>query len=73
MTNKEYIRVTAQLAVLRDVMADGYQGKTIDNIVQQLESVRNEYVKKMSHEWREEDRVRPDNPADSQYNGLLHL
>lgn len=50
MTNKEYIRVTAQLAVLRDVMADGYQGKTIDNIVQQLESVRNEYIKKMSHE-----------------------
>ena len=42
--------MTAQLAVLRDIIADGYQGKTIDNVVQQLESVRNEYVKKMSHE-----------------------
>lgn len=50
MTNKEYIRITAQLAVLRDIIADGYAHKTIENIVQQLESVRNEYEKHTHHE-----------------------
>lgn len=50
MTNKEYIRVTAQLAVLRDVMADGFGGKTIDNVVQQLESQRKYYTSTLSHE-----------------------
>lgn len=50
MSNKEYIRVTAQLAVLRDVMADGFCGKTIDNVVQQLESQRKYYTSTLSHE-----------------------
>ena len=37
MTNKEYIRVTAQLAVLEDIRRD-YAYKTIENIIQQLQS-----------------------------------
>lgn len=39
------IRITAQLAVLRDVVADGYGGHTIDNIIKQLESRQKELLK----------------------------
>lgn len=39
------IRITAQLAVLRDVVADGYGGHTIDNIIEQLESRQKELLK----------------------------
>lgn len=45
MTNKDYVRITAQIAVLRDIIADGYGGKTIENIVQQLESRKKEAEK----------------------------
>lgn len=37
MTNYEYIRLTAQIAVLKEVAID-YSGQTIDNIINQLES-----------------------------------
>lgn len=36
-TNGDYIRMKAQIAVLKEVMID-YQGKTIDNIIQQMEA-----------------------------------
>ena len=36
MTNSDYIRLLAQIAVLKDIAID-YTGKTIDNIIQQLE------------------------------------
>lgn len=37
MTNSEYIRLTAQIAVQKEVAID-YSGQTIDNIINQLES-----------------------------------
>ncbi len=36
-TNGDYIRMKAQIAVLREVSLD-YKGKTIDNIIQQMEA-----------------------------------
>lgn len=36
-TNSDYIRTKAQIAVLKEVSLD-YQGKTIDNIIQQMEA-----------------------------------
>ena len=36
MTNGDYIRLKAQIAVLKEIAID-YSGKTIDNIIQQLE------------------------------------
>jgi len=44
MTNLDYTRLTAQLAVLKEVAMD-YPGKTIDNIIQQMESRRKEVMK----------------------------
>lgn len=46
MTNREYIRIVAQIAVLTDIIADGYGGHTVENVVQQLESRKNEAGKK---------------------------
>jgi len=37
MTQAEYIRLKAQIAVLKEIAID-YSGKTIDNIIQQMES-----------------------------------
>lgn len=37
MTQAEYIRLKAQIAVLKEIALD-YSGKTIDNIIQQMES-----------------------------------
>lgn len=37
MTNSEYIRLTTQIAVLKEVTID-YSGQTIDNIINQLEA-----------------------------------
>lgn len=37
MTNSEHIRLTAQIAVLKEVAID-YSGQTIDNIINQLEA-----------------------------------
>ena len=37
MTVREYIRLKAQVAVLKDIAMD-YPGKTIENIIVQMES-----------------------------------
>lgn len=37
----DYIRLTAQIAVLEEIALD-YSGKTIDNIIQQLEAIKKE-------------------------------
>lgn len=37
----DYIRLTAQIAVLKEVAVD-YSGKTIGNIIQQLEAIKKE-------------------------------
>lgn len=37
MTNSDYIRLVAQIAVLKEIAIE-YSGKTIDNIIQQLEA-----------------------------------
>ena len=37
MTIEEYVRLIAQIAILKDVQAD-YQGQTIDNIIRQMEA-----------------------------------
>ena len=37
----DYIRLTAQIAVLKEIAVD-YGGKTIDNIIQQLEAIKKE-------------------------------
>lgn len=37
----DYIRLTAQIAVLEEITVD-YSGKTIENIIQQLEAIKKE-------------------------------
>ena len=41
MKQADYIRLTAQIAVLKEIAVD-YSGKTIDNIIQQLEAIQKE-------------------------------
>lgn len=41
MTVAEYIRLVAQIAILKEI-AEEYPGKTIENIIAQLEARRNE-------------------------------
>ncbi len=41
MKQADYIRLTAQIAVLKEIAAD-YSGKIIDNIIQQLEAIKKE-------------------------------
>ena len=41
MTQGEYIRLVAQIAVLREI-AEEYPGKTIDNIIVQMEARKKE-------------------------------
>ena len=41
MTTSEYTRLEAQIAVLREV-AEDYPGKTVENIIAQLEARRKE-------------------------------
>ena len=41
MKQADYIRLTAQIAVLKEIAVD-YSGKTIGNIIQQLESIKKE-------------------------------
>ena len=41
MTVAEYIRLVAKIAVLKEV-AEEYHGKTIENIIVQMEAVKNE-------------------------------
>lgn len=41
MTVGEYARLNAKIAVLKEIAID-YSGKTIDNVIQQLEAIRDE-------------------------------
>ena len=41
MTAAEYIRLVAQIAVLKEIAVD-YPGKTIENIIAQLEAIKEE-------------------------------
>ena len=41
MTVGEYARLNAKIAVLKEI-AINYSGKTIDNVIQQLEAIREE-------------------------------
>ena len=41
MKQADYIRLTAQIAVLKEIAVD-YSSKTIDNIKQQLEAIKKE-------------------------------
>lgn len=39
MTVGEYVRLNAKIAVLKEIAID-YSGKTIDDVIQQLEAIR---------------------------------
>ena len=41
MKQADYIRLTAQIAVLKEIAVD-YSDKTIGNIIQQLEAIKKE-------------------------------
>ena len=41
MTREEYLRLSVHIAMLKDI-AEEYPGKTIENIIAQLEARRNE-------------------------------
>ena len=41
MTVGEYARLNAKIALLKEIAIE-YSGKTIDNVIQQLEAVREE-------------------------------
>lgn len=41
MTVGEYARLNAKIAALKEIAID-YGGKTIDNVIQQLEAIREE-------------------------------
>lgn len=41
MKQADYIILTARIAVLKEIALD-YSGKTIDNIIQQLEAIKKE-------------------------------
>lgn len=41
MKQADYIRLTAQIAILKEIAVD-YSGKTIDNIIRQLEAIKKE-------------------------------
>ena len=44
MTVSEYIRLVAQIAILKEI-AEEYPGKTIENVIAQMEARRNELNK----------------------------
>ena len=44
MEVSDRFRLTSQLAILQEIAAD-YQGKTIDNIIQQMEARLDEIIK----------------------------
>ena len=41
MTREEYLRLSVHIAMLKDI-AEEYPGKTIENIIAQMEARRNE-------------------------------
>ena len=44
MTNAEYIRLLAKISVLQEIALE-YPHKTIDNIIQQMETIKKEIDK----------------------------
>ncbi len=44
MTQEEYTRLNERLAVLKEVQTE-YPGRTIENIIQQMESIKKEIIK----------------------------
>ncbi len=44
MTQEEYTSLTERLAVLKEVQTE-YPGRTIENIIQQMESIKKEIIK----------------------------
>lgn len=48
MTVAEYIRLVANIAVLKEV-AEEYSGKTIDNIIAQMELIKNEIQERQAN------------------------
>lgn len=62
MKQADYSRLTAQIAVLKEIAVD-YSGKTIGNIIQQLEAIKKEV---------EHDQSRRYNSASIQGNTLTH-
>ena len=48
MTVSEYIRLVAKIAVLKEV-AEEYSGKTIDNIIAQMELIKNEIQERQAN------------------------
>ena len=44
MTREEYLRLSVHIAMLEDI-AEDYPGKTIENIIQQLEARKREVEK----------------------------
>lgn len=62
MKQADYIRLTAHISVLKEIAVD-YSGKTIDNIIQKLEAIKNE----VKH-----DQSRRYNSASIQGNTLTH-
>ena len=46
MTKEDYLRLSVHIAMLEDI-AEDYPGKTIENIIQQLEARKREVEKKM--------------------------
>ena len=49
MTIGDYVRLDAQIAILKEIQAD-YQGQTIDNIIRQIEARVNHVKKGMGFE-----------------------
>ena len=45
MTKEDYLRLSVHIAMLEDI-AEDYPGKTIENIIQQLEARKREVEKK---------------------------
>ena len=43
MTKEDYLRLVAQIAILKEI-AEEYPGKTIENIIAQMEARRKEVV-----------------------------
>lgn len=49
MTIAEYIRLVAQIAILKEI-AEEYPGKTIENVIVQMEARRKEINKRKQYE-----------------------
>ena len=43
MTVGEYVRLNAKIAILKEIAIE-YSGKTIDNVINQLEAIRKDVI-----------------------------